>query len=60
MLTLSRKLNEGICIGDNIIIRVKEIRSNQVRIGISAPKGIKIFREEIWKRMRGKNANTGV
>ncbi len=48
MLTLTRKVGESIRIGDNIEIVVKEIRRNHVRIGISAPKDVKIFREEVY------------
>jgi carbon storage regulator len=48
MLTLTRKVGESIRIGDNIEIVVKEIRRNHIRIGISAPKDVKIFREELY------------
>jgi carbon storage regulator len=48
MLTLTRKVGEIIRIGDEVQIVVKEIRRNHVRIGILAPKDVKIYREEIW------------
>ena len=48
MLTLTRKVGETIRIGDDIEIVVKEIRKNQVRIGIVAPREVKIFREEVY------------
>lgn len=51
MLTLTRKVGETIRIGDEIQIVVKEIRRNHVRIGILAPKEIKIFREEVYKNI---------
>ncbi|HEV7949195.1 MAG TPA: carbon storage regulator CsrA [Glaciihabitans sp.] len=48
MLVLTRKLNERIMIGDDIVVTVLEVRSdNSVRIGIEAPRGIKIQREEV-------------
>ena len=48
MLTLTRKVGESIRIGDDIQIVVKEIRRNHVRIGILAPKEVKIYREEVY------------
>ena len=48
MLTLTRKVGETIRIGDDIEIVVKEIRKNQVRIGIMAPRDVKIYREEVY------------
>ena len=47
MLTLTRKVGERIQIGDDIIIEVREIRRNQVRIGVVAPRDIPIQREEL-------------
>ncbi len=49
MLTLTRKVGESIRIGDDIEIVVKEIRRNQVRIGIVAPRDVAIFREEVYE-----------
>lgn len=53
MLTLTRKPDESIIIGDGedqIEVTVKEIRRNQVRLGITAPNHIKIFRKELLDR----------
>jgi carbon storage regulator len=47
MLVLARRRNEGIVIGDGITVTVVEIRGNQVRLGIEAPKQVRVLREEL-------------
>ncbi len=50
MLVLTRRVNERIVIGDDITVTVLEVRGDQVRIGIEAPRDIKVFREEVLNR----------
>ncbi len=57
MLTLTRKVGESIRIGDEIEIIVKEIRRNQVRIGIIAPRDVAIFREEVYDAIQHPDAD---
>lgn len=50
MLILTRKVGEAICIGEDIKVTVLQVRGNQVRIGIDAPKTTNIRREELLPR----------
>jgi carbon storage regulator CsrA len=47
MLVLSRKENEKICIGDNIVITVLRVRGNVIRLGIDAPQEVRVLRAEL-------------
>lgn len=55
MLVLTRKLNQSIIIGDEIEITVLEVRGEQVRIGISAPKNVAVHRKEVYEQIRDEN-----
>ena len=55
MLILSRKVNEKIMIGDDISVSIIEIRGDQVRIGVDAPKTVKVFRQEVFDAIRAEN-----
>lgn len=48
MLVLTRKIGELIVIGDDIKIKIVEIKGKQVRIGIEAPRNVEVNREEIF------------
>ena len=55
MLILSRKINEKVVIGDDIIVSIIEIKGDQVRIGIDAPKMVKVFRQEVYDAIKAEN-----
>jgi carbon storage regulator len=55
MLVLARRLNESIMIGDDIEVVVIDIKGDQVKLGIRAPKKISVHRKEIYNEI--KNAN---
>lgn len=55
MLVLTRKKNESIVINDNIEITIVDVQGDQVRIGISAPKSVSIYRKEIFLEIQAEN-----
>ena len=52
MLVLTRKLNEEIKVGKDIVIKILSISENQIKIGIDAPKNIQILRNEIYQKVK--------
>jgi len=55
MLALSRKKNEAVIINDDIEITIIEIKGDQVKIGISAPKSVPIYRKEVYMQIQNAN-----
>ena len=55
MLVLTRKPGEGVIIGDNISVKIIEMKGGGVRIGIDAPRETKIYRQEIYDRIKQEN-----
>ncbi len=55
MLVLARKLNESIMIGDNIEVVVIDIKGDQVKLGIKAPRKITVHRKEIYQEIKQEN-----
>ncbi len=55
MLILSRKTDESIMIGDQIEISIVDIRGDQVKLGIKAPRSVKIYRQEVYMAIQQEN-----
>lgn len=55
MLILSRKIDEKIRIGEDIIITLIDVHGDQVKIGVEAPKSVKVFRQEVFDAIQNEN-----
>lgn len=55
MLALSRKKNESIVINNDIEVTVLEIKGDQVKIGITAPKSVPVYRKEVYAQIKDAN-----
>jgi carbon storage regulator len=55
MLILSRKIDEKIKIGDEITITIIDVHGDQVKIGVEAPKNVKVFRQEVFDAIQSEN-----
>ena len=60
MLALTRKKGERIVIGDNIILTVVDIKGDNIRLAIDAPKDVKIYRGEIYDAIVAENKQSAV
>lgn len=60
MLILTRKTGEAIAIGEEIKITVLGIQGKQVKIGISAPEKVSVYREEIFKKIQLENVKASM
>ena len=52
MLALTRKKGESLVINNNIEISILEVRGDQIKIGITAPKDVPIYRKEVYKQIQ--------
>ena len=59
MLALSRKKNEALIINNNIEITILEVKGDQVKIGITAPKEIPVYRKEVYVQIQEANKEIG-
>ena len=57
MLVLTRKKDQALVIGDDIEITVLDIQGDQIRLGVEAPKNVKIFRKELYLEILEENKN---
>lgn len=57
MLVLTRKVNQSIVIGDGVEVVVLEVRGEQVRIGIKAPRDVAVHRKEIYEQIQEENVS---
>lgn len=55
MLALSRRKDEAIIVNDNIEIKVIDIKGDQVKLGISAPKSVPVYRKEVYIQIQEAN-----
>ena len=55
MLALSRRKNEAIVIDNNIEITILEVKGDQVKIGINAPKEVPVYRKEVYMQIQESN-----
>lgn len=55
MLVLTRRVGDSIIIGHEVVVTVLEVRSDQVRIGIDAPREVTVHREEVYRQMVEEN-----
>lgn len=58
MLILTRTPGETLMIGDNIKVTIADVKGNQVRIGVSAPKDVEVHRSEIYQRIQKERAGS--
>ncbi len=55
MLVLTRKSEEAIKLGDNITVTIIEIKGNSVRLGIEAPNSVRVYRKELYDKIKSEN-----
>lgn len=59
MLVLTRRSNQSIMIGDEVEVTILAVSGEKVRIGISAPDDVPVFRKEVFLRIEAENETNG-
>jgi carbon storage regulator len=59
VLVLTRRANQSIMIGDDIVVTVLDVRGDQVRIGIKAPRAVDVHREEVFVALQREAGRDG-
>ena len=60
MLVLSRKKDESIIIGDGVEITIVDVKGDTVKLGVTAPKSVSVYRKEIFEALRAENIGVNV
>jgi len=58
MLILTRRVGEALMVGDDTKIVVLGVKGSQIRLGINAPKDVKVHREEIYEKINEESSDT--
>ncbi|ARN56780.1 carbon storage regulator CsrA [Sedimentisphaera salicampi] len=56
MLVLSRQKDESIVIGDNVVIKVVDVKGGKVKLGVQAPKDVSVHRQEVYDSIHEKDS----
>jgi carbon storage regulator len=59
MLVLTRKTNQSIMIGDDVEVSVLAVSRDKIRLGITAPRDVPVFRKEVYLSIQEERANSG-
>jgi carbon storage regulator len=57
MLVLSRKCDQSLLVGDNIVLTVLSIDGDRVKLGIEAPRSVSVLRQEVFEQLRSANTS---
>lgn len=55
MLHVSRKIGESVVIGGNVIVKLLDVRGRTAKLGFEFPKGVQVFRQELYERIEAEN-----